>query len=436
MNKIGLIIQKEYKTRVAKKSFILLTFLAPVLFVGIMALIVWIQTLESSTARHIIVIDHTGMYHDVLVSNENFTFEFVNESPETVRETRAQKGEFTALLVITSDLAENPRAATLYSDRQLGVDIRPFIESVLSRKVEEKKLAAHNIPELREIIQSSRANLEISTIRWGADGEQVETSAEIAYLIGMLAGLMIYMFLLMYGAQVMTGVMQEKTNRIVEVIISSVRPFELMMGKIIGIALVGLTQFAMWIGLTFAIMQIGTVLLAGSIDLTAMQELNQMGDVSMAEMEAATSNIMGMITSFNWLQIGLLFVVYFLGGYLLYASLFAAIGSAVDSEADAQQFTMPVMMPIILAIVAAMYSVRSPDSDLAFWFSIIPFTSPVVMMARLPFDVPGWEIALSIAVLILSFIGTTWLAGKIYRTGILMYGKKTSWGEIWKWIRY
>jgi len=436
MNKIGLIIQKEYKTRVVKKSFILMTFLTPVLFIGIMALMMWLPTLQDSTAKHIIVIDHTNSYHDVLVSNEIYTFEFVDKPMETVREQNARSGEFTALLLINDDLAENPRGATLFSERQLGVDVRIHIENLLSRYVREQKLAAHNIPDLQEIIESSRANLEIATIRWGADGEKTETSAELALIIGMIAAMMIYLFLIMYGTQVMMGVMQEKSNRIVEVIISSVRPFELMLGKIIGIALVGLTQFLMWLILIFGFMAVGSSFLGENLDPNALMELNQMGGMSMTEMEMEIANVMQIITSFNWLQIGTLFVVYFLGGYLLYASLFAAVGSSVDNETDANQFTMPIMLPIILAIFAAIFSVRSPDSSVAFWFSIIPFTSPVVMMVRLPFDVPTWEILVSVAVLILSFIGTTWLAGKIYRTGILMYGKKPSWLEIWKWLRY
>lgn len=436
MNKIGLIIQKEYKTRVVKKSFILMTFLTPLFFIGIMTVPLWIATLQDSTEKHIIVIDRTNSYHDVLVSNEIYTFEFVDKPLETVREERARSGEFTALLLINDDLAENPRGATLFSERQLGVDVRMHIENLLSRHVREQKLAAHNIPNLQEILESSRANLEISTIRWGADGEKTETSAELALIIGMIAGMLIYVFLMIYGTQVMMGVMQEKSNRIVEVMISSVRPFELMMGKIVGIALVGLTQFLMWIILTFGLMAIGSLFLSEFIDPNAMLELNQMGGMAMPEMEMEVANVMQIISSFNWFQIGTLFVVYFLGGYLLYASLFAAIGSSVDNETDANQFTMPIIMPIILGIFAALYSVRSPDSSIAFWFSIIPFTSPVVMMVRLPFDVPTWEILLSITVLILSFIGTTWLAGKIYRTGILMYGKKPSWLEIWKWLKY
>jgi ABC-2 type transport system permease protein len=239
----------------------------------------------------------------------------------------------------------------------------------------------------------------------------------------------------MYGTQVMNGVMQEKTNRIVEVIISSVRPFDLMMGKIIGVALVGLTQFLMWMLLTGAGLFVIQNALGTGGNVSEINQIAAMQGMGSLD-ETDINNMMAMFLSFDWMQIITLFIVFFLGGYLLYASLFAAIGSAVDNETDANQFTMPVTLPIILAIFAAIYAVRNPEAGASFWFSIIPFTSPVVMMVRLPFDVPTWQIALSIGILVLSFIGTTWIAGKIYRTGILMYGKKTTWKELWKWLKY
>ena len=249
------------------------------------------------------------------------------------------------------------------------------------------------------------------------------------------------MFIVIYGAQVMTGVVQEKTNRIVEVMISSVKPFELMMGKIIGIALVGLTQFMMWVLLTSAILFGLSTTFAKDMDMAKMQELQEMSQKGIQgmptnEINVKVADFMTAVNGLDFVQIIVLFVIYFLGGYLLYASLFAAIGSAVDNETDTQQFSMPIMLPIIFAIYAGIFSAENPDGPLAFWCSMIPFTSPIVMMVRLPFDVPFWQIALSISILILSFIGTTWMAGKIYRTGILMYGKKTSWKEMWKWLRY
>lgn len=259
----------------------------------------------------------------------------------------------------------------------------------------------------------------------------------------MITAFIIYTFIVIYGAQVMSGVVQEKTNRIVEVIISSVKPFELMMGKIIGIALVGLTQFLMWVVLSAAILFGVSSAVSKDIDpntFDKIQNASQMGmQTSSLPNNEATAKLQEVMTAINGLdfvQIITLFIIYFLGGYLLYASLFAAIGSAVDNETDTQQFSFPIMIPIMFAIYAGIFSAENPDGPLAFWCSMIPFTSPIVMMVRLPFDVPFWQIALSIGILILSFIGTTWMAGKIYRTGILMYGKKVSWKEMWKWLRY
>lgn len=436
MNKISLIIRKEYKERVVKKSFILMTFLTPLLFVALILLPSWIMQLQDSTKKYIVVVDRTGLYRDALKSNGTYTFDFMDKPADDIRREQTGNENFTALLYITDNLAQNPQGVTLYSEKQLNVELKEYIENLLGKQVEEQKLAAYHIPGLKEMVESSKTQLDIPTIKWGADGEETEGSAEMALLIGMVSAMMIYMFIIMYGTQVMNGVMQEKSNRIVEVIVSSVRPFELMMGKIIGIALVGLTQFLMWVVLTLVLLTAGSLAMSGSIDLSAMQELNTMQGMSVSEAEGIATELYGMLAAFNWLQIGLLFLVYFLGGYLLYASLFAAIGSAVDNETDANQFTLPVTLPIMLAIFAALYSVRSPESSFAFWFSIIPFTSPVVMMVRLPFDVPAWEIALSLGVLILSFIGSTWLAGKIYRTGIFMYGKKPTWQEMWKWLKY
>ena len=251
--------------------------------------------------------------------------------------------------------------------------------------------------------------------------------------------MLIYMFIFVYGAQVMSSVVQEKTNRIVEVLICSVKPFELMMGKIISIALVGLTQFGIWLLLTIGLVVVAGQFLGGSVNPETMVNVQQMGDaaaIQQASSELNFDNIMAMIMSVNPFELISYFIIYFIGGYLLYASIFAAIGSAVDNETDTQQFMLPVTIPIIFAIYAAIYGAQNPDGPLAFWCSMIPFTSPIVMMVRLPFGVPMWEKLLSVAILIASFIGTTWMSAKIYRTGILMYGKKPSWKEMWKWLKY
>ena len=434
MSKISIIIQREYTTRVMKKSFIVMTFLTPILFVGMFLLVFWLPTLSDNSSKHIVVIDRTGLYHEALENNDIYTFEFVDKPIDEVRNNSERTTDFTALLMITDNLATNPKAATLYYEKQVGMELTSYIAGLLNKYTEEQKLAAYNIPNLKEMVKESESRIEMASIKWSADGEEKAASAEFALAIGMVAAMMIYLFILLYGTQVMNGVMQEKTNRIVEVIVSSVRPFDLMMGKIIGVALVGLTQFMIWMVLT----GIGVVAIQGSMGTESMANIDQLSAMQgMGEIDQSQiSSMLSMLMSFNWVQIISLFVVFFLGGYLLYASLFAAIGSAVDNETDANQFTMPITLPIILAIFAAIYAVRNPEASASFWFSIIPFTSPVVMMVRLPFDVAAWEIALSVTVLVLSFIGTTWIAGKIYRTGILMYGKKISWAELWKWLKY
>ena len=297
--------------------------------------------------------------------------------------------------------------------------------------VEQQKINAYNIPDLQKILEDTQTRVSVSTIRWNEKGEEQKGSSELALIIGMVTAMIIYMFIVMYGGQVMSGVVQEKTSRIVEVIVSSVKPFQLMMGKIVGIALVGLTQVFLWVILTLILSVAATTLMG--IEPSAAVEAQA---IPQSTMDQGMSEIYSMLAGFNFVEMLIYFICYFLGGYLLYASLFAAVGSAVENETDTQQFSLPLTIPIIFAIYAAIYSAQNPDGPLAFWCSLIPFTSPVVMMVRLPFGVPFWQIALSIGVLVLSFVLTTWMAGKIYRTGILMYGKKVTWAELWKWLKY
>lgn len=440
MSKISLIIKREYSTRVMKKSFIILTFLTPILFAGMIMVPLWLASIKDNAKKRIIVIDNTQLYRNVLINNETYTFEFPSQSPEQVKKENINNDDFSALLTISANLIDKPNAAVLYSNKQVNLELKSYVEGLLRNYVEQQKLASHNIPDLEKIINESKVNLDIKTVKWGEDGTDKVGSSGLALVIGMVTAFLIYMFIVLYGAQVMSGVVQEKTSRIVEVIISSVRPFELMMGKIIGIALVGLTQFFLWLILTGVISAVAGLFLGGSVDVQALQQANAMpgqpSAVTSAESQSAIRELFTMINGFDFAQIVILFVVYFLGGYLLYASLFAAVGSAVDNETDTQQFSLPLTLPIIFAIYAAIYSAQNPDGPLAFWCSMVPFTSPIVMMVRLPFGVPAWQIILSVSILVLSFIGTTWVAGKIYRTGILMYGKKVTWRELWKWARY
>lgn len=438
MSKISLIIKREYTTRVMKPSFILLTFLTPLLIAGMIMVPLLLAQIKDDSVSKIMVVDQTGLYNDVFQSNEKYVFEFVNQPVDELRQQEDKS--FEALLVITADLAENPSAATLYSEQQVGIELKSYVNGILDTRIEEQKIAAINIPDFKQLAEQIRSDVDVRTVRWGKDGEEKMGSAELAIVIGMISAFLIYMFIVVYGAQVMSGVVQEKTSRIVEVIISSVRPFELMMGKIVGIAMVGLTQFALWVVLTLIIVSSLTAALGTSVDVTAYESvpgMNMTATPIPAEMQdGMMTELLTALKNFDFVQTGILFVIYFLGGYLLYASLFAAVGSAVDNETDTQQFSLPLTLPIIFAIYAAIYSAENPDGPLAFWCSMIPFTSPIVMMVRLPFGVPGWQIFLSISILILSFIGSTWVASKIYRTGILMYGKKVTWKEMMKWVLY
>ena len=438
MSKIHLIIQREYTTRVMKRSFLLLTFLTPLFFAAMIIVPIWMSTLKDEKEKHILVIDQTHRYSNALKSNNTYIFDFIDQPLDEVRETHKKDKKITAILVIADDLLKNPAAATLYSEEQVNLETKSYIEGLLNEFLREQKLASYNIPDLDKIIQESNSKINISTIRWDEQGKEKQSSAELALIIGMISAFIIYMFILTYGSQVMSGVIQEKTNRVVEIIVSSVKPFELMLGKIIGIALVGLTQFFLWIILTFVLLFVAQFFFSNQIDMSMLQQTNQMAAIPAASMENVgnANNMLTVIQSFDFVQIGIYFLIYFLGGYLLYASLFAAVGSAVDNETDTQQFSFPLTLPIIFALFVAIYGAQNPDSSLAFWCSLIPFTSPVVMMVRLPYGVAAWEIVLSLFILILSFIATTWVAGKIYRTGILMYGKKPSWKELWKWLKY
>lgn len=434
MNKIFLIIEREYKTRVMKPAFIILTFLIPVLIVALVMVPLWLASFKDSSVKKILVVDNSGLYLDAFVNDEVYTYEYKQVEIDGLRNF-AVDGDYTAAIYISNDLTVDPGAATIYAEQQISMELRSHIRTKLKDKVENQKMQALNVPNLRELVEQTKADIDVKSMKWDKDGTQKTGSAELSLIVGMITAFIIYMFIVIYGAQLMQGVVQEKTSRIVEVIVSSIKPFELMMGKIIGIAMVGLTQFLLWVVLSVSIL-----LVVGQyvnmeqmpVDPVAASSLPMQSNPDLSQIQS----VITMINDFDFVQTGILFVVYFLGGYLLYASLFAAVGSAVDNETDTQQFTLPVMLPIIFAIYAAIYSAENPDGPLAFWCSMIPFTSPIVMMVRLPFDVPVWQLALSIGILILSFIGTTWIAGKIYRTGILMYGKKVSWKEMLKWIKY
>ncbi len=449
MNKIALIIQREYITRVRKKSFIIMTLLTPFLFALIFIIPALVMSNEDKEFKKIAVVeDGSDLFVNVIPDTRDVDFEYLTGVKlNDIKNTFTDMGYY-GVLYISPDLVTNPDAIQLISRKQPPIGLLDHISGSLEKEIERQKLLAYNIENLDEILRSINTSVRVQTIKMDETGSARETSTGISMALAYLGGFLMYMLVFMFGSMVMRGVIEEKTNRIVEVIVSSVKPVQLMLGKIIGVALVGLTQFALWIVLTLAlVMVVKTNLLPEG----AMEQIQQLPK-SLAEADqsvpgAATATVTPeQLTEFQEIFAGALnqpwgliifsFIFYFLTGYLLYASLFAAIGSAVDNETETQQFMLPVTIPIILGLVVAMGTMQNPESSLSFWFSIIPFTSPIVMMARIPFDVPAWEIALSMGLMLLTIFGAVWMAAKIYRTGILMYGKKTSYKELWKWLTY
>lgn len=439
MHTILLIIKREYLVRVRKKSFIIMTILGPVLIFGFYAIIGW-AAVSSINQKKIAVIDESGRFAGKFKDDDETVYSFPKQSLAEAKKTFVRQ-DYNALVFIPKDVIDYPKTVKIFAEKSVSLALQSNIERAISKEIETIKLEQAGITQ--KIIQDAKVNVDAQTISLSDAGEKSSNGIATTIISGFCA-LLIYISVLIYGTQVMRGVMEEKTSRIVEVIISSVKPFQLMLGKIIGVALVGLTQFMLWIILTVGLITLGSSIL-GQPKQTAQSavaaRMNGMpgGQEVQQKMAAAQNPVADIMQAIQTLNIPLIigcFLFYFLGGYLLYSALFGAVGAAVDSETETQQFMFPIMMPIIAAIAFAQIAVRDPDGPLAFWTSIIPFTSPVVMMVRIPFGVPGWQLALSMVLLVLGFIGTTWLAARIYRVGILMYGKKTSFRELSKWVFY
>lgn len=447
MKKIWLVIQREYFTRVRKRSFIVMTILGPILMASAFVVPMYLATLAESEVKEVAVLDETGWYYEKFGDTDEFSFKYTAQSLDDAKLSMVENDDY-ALLYIPKRELTLPSSAILYSLKQPGVDMKSYIRNVMSKELsmqklrlnlEEMNLSEEDHERAMKLPDLIKTNIELSTMKIDDTGGEEETFTEIMMAVAFVSGMIIYMFIFIFGAQVLRGVMEEKTSRIIEVIASSVKPFQLMMGKIVGIAMVGLTQFLLWVVLTFSIVSIFQVSFADQMpgpDVRMALGQPEIGESAVQSGNAEVARVFDIINSIQYDVILLSFLFFFLGGYLLYAALFAAIGSAVDSESDTQQFMMPVTLPLFLAFIVANIAVYDPDGKIALWFSMIPFTSPVVMMARIPFGVPIEQIWISGGLLILGFVFTTWLAARIYRTGILMYGKKVSYRELWKWITY
>ncbi|WP_161890265.1 ABC transporter permease [Pontibacter russatus] len=449
MSKIWLIIQREYLTRVRKKSFIIMTLLTPVLLAAFMILPGLLITMSGETET-VMVLDESGLFEGKLEDQKDLKFIPLAGSLELAK-TVYQETDNTALLYIPKLSIDNPEGITIYGKKNTSLQTQVRLENVLEKEIENQRFLASGLD--RATLDEIEADINLETISLSDEGEK-DNNAIVTSIAGVAGAVIIYFFIFLYGVQIMRGVIEEKTSRIVEVMISSVKPFQLMMGKIIGIAAVGLTQFLLWIVLSF--IAVTAVSAAFGVDAAPSPVEQFAAGQAAAQGEAATeedgttvnnpadnemaNTITDVKESFANLPIALIFgcfLFYFLGGYLLYGSLFGAIGAAVDNETDTQQFMMPITIPLIISFIMS-YSVvlKNPDGPVAFWMSIIPFTSPIVMMVRVPFGVPAWELLLSMALLVAGFIFTTWIASRIYRVGILMYGKKINYKELSKWLFY
>lgn len=448
MSRLGLIIQREYLQTVGKKSFIITTLLVPILSIILCVVApIMLSNVHSDELKTVAIIDQTAdqAFSSLIKDTEEYHFDIIGDTVSANMHDLYNESEtsYYAIVQIPANI-EHTLQLNIFSEASVPASLGRDVEHLLRPALRKVRIASYGIENLEQIIDDCDVRLQVNSVKWDESGAESITSAEISMVVGLVLALAIYIFVLSYGAMIMSGVVEEKTSRIVEVIISSCKPIELMLGKIIGVALVGFTQFAIWgillvIGGSIAAGIFGVDMSsAGGVDPTVIASTQGIdAEAINAQLSAnpQANEIFQMIMSINFGQIFTCFILYFIGGYLLYASLFAAFGSAVDQQQDTAQFMTPLMFFMIFALYAGMFSMENPDGPLAWWCSMIPFTAPITMMVRLPFDVPIWEIALSLGLLFATAFFVLWLAARIYRTGILMYGKKFEWKELWKWIR-
>lgn len=443
---IGVIISREYATRVRKKSFLAITFIVPVLFALLCTLPTLIILMSKEKDKTVEVVDRSGIVMPYLTDNDALSFIDCSASDlDSLKKGISSDGADAILYISPVDTAARTVSVDMFSLKPVSVDVKESIAVMVETAVEDYRLAAYKIDGLRQIMDDVKADISVATYTVGEDGQDKITSSEVYMFVSIALTLVIYMFIAMFSGMVMTSVIEEKSSKVAEVLVSSVKATELMFGKIIGVACVALTQFFLWIVLAVVIVAavnatIGFDAIAG--DPQQAMQIAQMSGMDMSMVDTMTSGsgsemtaIIETLKDLDYIQLIVSFVVYFLLGYLLYASLFAAIGSAVDNEGDSTQLQLPVTVPLLLAFFIAFYAFEAPDSQLAFWGSIIPFTSPIVMLARLPFGVPVWELGLSIGLLLLTFVALAYVSARIYRVGLLVSGKKTTFSDLWKWLK-
>lgn len=444
MSKIWLITQREYITRVKKRSFIIMSILGPVLFAAFFGFMFYMASAGDTDLKRIAVLDSSKVFYNKIPDTKYIHFEFVTNKKIDQLKKELKKSDYYGILYISPIVAYSPRAVQFYSYSQPGFGTVKHISSALEKELKDQKLLSYNIENIDKILKAVETNIEVETVKMSGSGEEKIKDKGIKMWVAYFSSFLIYIFILMYGVQVMRGVIEEKTSRIVEVMISSVKPFQLMMGKVLGVALAAITQFAIWVALSYLFITLVQAAFMPDISATTamqpkdiMETSKSISQVQQAQpVNPELSNAFDILTKIDFYVMIIAFLFYFIAGYLLYASLFAAVGAAVDNETDTQQFVMPITIPLIIAIMVMINAFQNPDSSIAVWFSIIPFTSPIVMMARIAYGVPWQQVIISMSLLILTFMGTIWFAGKVYRTGILMYGNKASFKEIIKWLKY
>ena len=444
LKKLGIIIQREYLNKVKKKSFLLTTFGVPILFAGIYAVMLFVMLKAEGDSKRIAVIDNSGIVMEKLEDTKLITFKQLSETdPEAVKNRLGEYDADILLYISPLDSATKSVTATTYADKPMGMETAEVIERRINDAVESYRINSYDIPGLEQIMEDVQFNIHLTSYTVDEEGKETISQSEVYMIVSMVLAMALYMFIALFSGMVMSSVIEEKTSRVVEVLVSSVKSTELMFGKIIGVALVALTQFLLWIVLTGLIIGIvGGII--GMDKITGTLSQNQVETMpgqaltdtaAVAEGPTGMEAVLGTLGSLNYTQLIVSFLLFFLFGYLLYASLFAAIGSAVENEADTQQLQIPVTIPLLLGFFIAFYAFRAPESTIVWWGSMIPFTSPIVMLARLPFGVPMWELILSIGLLILTFFACAWASAKIYKVGILMYGKKSTFKDLWKWLK-
>ena len=453
--KLGIVIQREYLNKVKKKSFLLTTFGVPILFAGMYAVMIFVMLKAEGDSKRIAVIDNSGIVMEKLENTKQLTFTQLSETdPDAVKNNLGDYDADILLYISPLDSATKSVTATTYADKPMGMETAEVIENRINDAVEAYRIDSYDIPGLDQIMEDVHSNVHLTSYTVDEEGKETISQSEVYMIVSMALAMALYMFIIIFSGMVMSSVIEEKTSRVVEVLVSSVKSTELMFGKIIGVALVALTQFLLWIVLTLLIIGIlggivGMDKITGGVDQSKIEQIQEMSmnagptldltaltdTTAVAEGPTGMQAVLGTLSSLNYPQLIISFLLFFIFGYLLYASLFAAIGSAVENEADTQQLQLPVTIPLLIGFLIAFYAFRAPESSIVWWGSMIPFTSPIVMLARLPFGVPTWELVLSISLLVLTFIACAWASAKIYKVGILMFGKKSTFKDLWKWLK-